>query len=269
MTDQEPARFDTKIAIVLREDLPVWQKLNMTAFLASGVAHTAAESVGEAYCDGDGTKYLQGPAAAWLITATGPVAGSGVRFEHRGTNRMRAVTSNAWPPGPPHCPVGPKARPGPTCSGGGVGSMATTAWRFSGTEGADDAVLRLKQLDTQELIDVQDVAVLRWPQYAAGPLSHEHVTDEGSKVSSLVHKLRHPVIDSSMIASVMGDMVPGTSALVLLSTDAAIDKVVMAFEGRAMELIRSDLSVQQQDRLRAAFSGPAQTRPAATQEGDR
>jgi hypothetical protein len=58
MSDQEPVRFDTKIAIVLHEDLPVWQKLNMTAFLASGVAHTAAESVGEAYCDGDGTKYL-------------------------------------------------------------------------------------------------------------------------------------------------------------------------------------------------------------------
>jgi len=47
--------------------------------------------------------------------------------------------------------------------------MSTTAWRFSGTEGADDAVLRLKQLDTQDLIVVQDVAVLRWPQYAAAP----------------------------------------------------------------------------------------------------
>lgn len=30
-------QFDTKIAIVLREDLPVWQKLNMTAFLVSGI----------------------------------------------------------------------------------------------------------------------------------------------------------------------------------------------------------------------------------------
>ena len=47
--------------------------------------------------------------------------------------------------------------------------MSTTAWRFSGTEGADGAVLRLKQLDAQELIDVQDVAVLRWPQTAAAP----------------------------------------------------------------------------------------------------
>jgi Protein of unknown function (DUF2000) len=29
--------FDTKVAVVVREDLPVWQKLNLTAFLTSGV----------------------------------------------------------------------------------------------------------------------------------------------------------------------------------------------------------------------------------------
>ena len=80
--------------------------------------------------------------------------------------------------------------------------MSTTAWRFSGTEGADDAVLRLKQLDTQELIDVQDVAVIRRPQYAAGPQVQEHVTDEGSKASSFAKKLRKACIDGSMVESV-------------------------------------------------------------------
>jgi hypothetical protein len=58
MTDYEPARFESKIALVLRADLPAWQKLNMTAFLASGIAHGAAESVGKPYYDGDGTEYL-------------------------------------------------------------------------------------------------------------------------------------------------------------------------------------------------------------------
>jgi uncharacterized membrane protein len=135
--------------------------------------------------------------------------------------------------------------------------MSTTAWRFSGTEGADEAVLRLKRLDAQELIDVQDVAVLRWPQYAAGPQAQEHVTEEGSKASSFAKKLRKAGIDSSMVESVKGDMTPGTSALVLLSADAAIDTVAKAFEGHAMELMRSDLSVQQEDRVRAAFSDPA------------
>jgi uncharacterized membrane protein len=135
--------------------------------------------------------------------------------------------------------------------------MSTTAWRFTGTEGADEAVLRLKQLDAQELIDVQDVAVLRWPHYASQPTAQEHVTEEASRVSSLVSKLRHASIDGSMIETVKGDMVPGTSVLMLLSSDAAVDTVARAFEGQGMELVRSDLSVQQQDRLRAAFGDPA------------
>jgi hypothetical protein len=58
MTTEMPARPDTKIAVILREDLAAWQKLNMTAFLVSGVAHTSPESIGEAYADADGTKYL-------------------------------------------------------------------------------------------------------------------------------------------------------------------------------------------------------------------
>ncbi len=134
---------------------------------------------------------------------------------------------------------------------------ALTAWRFSGTEGADDAVLRLKQLDAQQVIDVQDAAVIRWPKYAGAPTAQEHVTAEGSKVSSLVRKVSKAGIDSSMVESVKGDLTPGTSALVLLSSDAAIGAVVKAFEGQDMELIRSDLSVQQQDQVRAAFGDRA------------
>jgi uncharacterized membrane protein len=81
------------------------------------------------------------------------------------------------------------------------------------------------------------------------------VTAEGSKASSFAKKLTKAGIDTSMLDAVKGDMTPGTSALVLLSADAAIDTVAQAFEGHAMELMRSDLSVQQEDRLRAAFAG--------------
>ncbi|ORT58560.1 DUF2000 domain-containing protein [Streptomyces sp. CB03238] len=55
-----PTRFDwdTKIAVVLRDDLQDWQKLNVTAFTTSGIAATVDGVVGEPYVDGDGTKYL-------------------------------------------------------------------------------------------------------------------------------------------------------------------------------------------------------------------
>jgi hypothetical protein len=55
---QPTVRFDTKIAVILRADLAPWQELNVTAFLASGVAASAPESIGEHYADADGTKYL-------------------------------------------------------------------------------------------------------------------------------------------------------------------------------------------------------------------
>jgi hypothetical protein len=37
-------RFDTKIAIAVREDLEQWQKLNVTAFLASAIAFGVPEA---------------------------------------------------------------------------------------------------------------------------------------------------------------------------------------------------------------------------------
>jgi hypothetical protein len=51
-------RFETKIAIAVREDLAPWQKLNVTAFLASAVAGAHPEVIGERYEDGSGNFYL-------------------------------------------------------------------------------------------------------------------------------------------------------------------------------------------------------------------
>ena len=51
--------FDTKVAVVVREGLAVWQELNVTAFLMSGVvADAGAGVVGEPYEDADGRRYL-------------------------------------------------------------------------------------------------------------------------------------------------------------------------------------------------------------------
>ena len=52
------ASFDTKVAIVLLDDLAVWQKANAAAFLVSGIAATAPDLVGEPYADGSGNRYL-------------------------------------------------------------------------------------------------------------------------------------------------------------------------------------------------------------------
>jgi hypothetical protein len=51
-------RFDTKIAVLLRDDIEQWQRLNVTAFVVSGIAAARPELIGEPYEDADGTEYL-------------------------------------------------------------------------------------------------------------------------------------------------------------------------------------------------------------------
>jgi hypothetical protein len=50
--------FDTKAAVVLRYDLAAWQRLNVCAFLMSGISAAGGEAIGEDYLDADGNHYL-------------------------------------------------------------------------------------------------------------------------------------------------------------------------------------------------------------------
>ncbi|HEX6959035.1 MAG TPA: DUF2000 family protein [Ferrovibrio sp.] len=51
--------FTTKIAIVVRQDLAVWQKLNVAAFVASGIAAAVPDCIGEPYIDATGRSYAR------------------------------------------------------------------------------------------------------------------------------------------------------------------------------------------------------------------
>ena len=50
--------FDTKIAIIIRDDLATWQKLNVTAFLMSGITGANPWIVGKTYQDRGGKRHL-------------------------------------------------------------------------------------------------------------------------------------------------------------------------------------------------------------------
>ena len=50
--------FETKLVVILRDDLPVWQKINAAIFLVSGIAGTDPDTVGEPYEDASGGQYL-------------------------------------------------------------------------------------------------------------------------------------------------------------------------------------------------------------------
>jgi hypothetical protein len=67
-------QFDTKIAIVLDEDLAVWQKANVTGFLMSGIAATDPALAGEPYVDGSGNRYLPMCRQPIMVYAAGRTA---------------------------------------------------------------------------------------------------------------------------------------------------------------------------------------------------
>ena len=70
--------FDTKIAVILRQDLATWQKLNVTAFTISGIAASADDVTGEPYGDGSGNIYLP----MFRQPVPSRAARSGVRPKH-------------------------------------------------------------------------------------------------------------------------------------------------------------------------------------------
>ena len=49
--------FTTKIAVVVRDDLALWQKLNVACFLSGGLVGSYPELAGERYRDASGRSY--------------------------------------------------------------------------------------------------------------------------------------------------------------------------------------------------------------------
>jgi|SRR5215469_10912253 len=160
--------------------------------------------------------------------------------------------------------------------------MATlTAWKFVTPYGADDALMTLEKLQTEQLIQIQDAAVVSWEPGRSKPKTHEmHSTKKtgslggafwgflfgliffipilglaiGAATGALFGSLADVGISDQFINSVREKVTPGTSALFLLSSDAVIDRVKAEFPGNEAELISTNLSREQEDKLREAFA---------------
>jgi hypothetical protein len=66
--------FDTKVAILVLDDLAVWQKLNVTAFLATGIAGAVPEAMGEPYEDAANRRFTPLLGQPILVFAANPRA---------------------------------------------------------------------------------------------------------------------------------------------------------------------------------------------------
>jgi hypothetical protein len=81
---------ETKIAVVVREDLATWQKLNVTAFAVSGIAATSPHTVGEPYVDASDVRYL--PMFGQPVLVFAATAAQLRKAHHRALERELAVT---------------------------------------------------------------------------------------------------------------------------------------------------------------------------------
>ena len=160
--------------------------------------------------------------------------------------------------------------------------MATlTAWKFDSPYGADDALATLEKLQGEALIQVQDAAVVSWEPDRKKPKTREmHSTKKagalgggfwgllfgliffvpilglaiGAAAGAMAGSLGDVGISDAFIKTVRDKVTPGTSALFLLSSDAVIDRVSDEFKGTKPELISTNLSAEQEDKLREAFA---------------
>jgi len=160
--------------------------------------------------------------------------------------------------------------------------MATlTVWKFADPDGAEKAISTLEVLQSQELIKVHDAAEVRWDQGNKRPKTRQLNNlaglgavngafwgmlfgllffvpllgmAVGAAAGAIGGSMADVGIDDDFIASVRAKVQPGTSALFVMTSDAVIDKVHEAFEGQQAELIRTNLSDEEEVRLREVFA---------------
>lgn len=158
---------------------------------------------------------------------------------------------------------------------------ALTVLKFPTADGADQLLGTLENLQRQQLITVQDGAIVTWPEGAKKPKTRQlnSLTGAGALggafwgmlfgllffvpilglaigagLGALMASKADTGIDDNFIAQVRQKVTPGTSALFLLSSGAVIDRVMEAVKGIPMELVSTNLPADQEAKLRAAFA---------------
>jgi uncharacterized membrane protein len=162
--------------------------------------------------------------------------------------------------------------------------MASTlvVLKFDSPEGADKGLEIALTLQKQQLLQMLDAAIVTWPKGKKKPKTRHltNLTCEGAwygafwgmlfgflffmpflgaaiggAMGALSGHFAEYGIGSEFIEQVRGKVKEGTSAMFLLLGQVTTDRVVEAFKGAPkFEIIASNLSHEQEDRLKAAFA---------------
>jgi uncharacterized membrane protein len=156
-----------------------------------------------------------------------------------------------------------------------------TVWKFDSPSGAENAINTLQDLAKQELIKIYDAATVSWEPGAKKPKTRQlnNLTGAGAlggmfwgmlfgliffvpllgaaigaASGAIGGALTDVGIDDDFIKEVRREVTPGTSALFVMTSDAVQDKVRDAFAGQHPQLLRTNLSTEQESALREVFA---------------
>jgi len=160
--------------------------------------------------------------------------------------------------------------------------MATlTVWKFDSTSGAENALALLERMQKEELVQVNDAAYVYWQEGRKKPKTEQlhHMGSAGALGGSFwgllfgliffvpllgmavwaamgawAGSMTDVGIDDTFIKEVRRQVTPGTSALFVMTSAAVADKVIEEFKDTGASLVSTNLSKEQEAKLREAFA---------------
>lgn len=155
-----------------------------------------------------------------------------------------------------------------------------TVWKFDNPDAAQQSLTKIAGLQKEHLLTVVDAATVSWPVGKKRPKTRQAVNLAaaggldgafwgmlfgliffvpflgaaiGAAWGAILGSMADYGIDDTLIKNVREQVTEGTSALFLLTADETADRVVEAFQGAHVQLIQSNLSREQEDKLREMF----------------
>jgi len=160
--------------------------------------------------------------------------------------------------------------------------MATlTVLKFDTADGAENELEVIEDLNKQQMIKLHDAAIVTWPKGKNKPKT-KHLTSltgagalsgafwgllfgilffiplfglvVGATIGAFAGSMTHMGINEDFIKSVRSKVTEGTSALFLMTSDAVEDRVVEAMKKSKFEIIATNLSKEEEEKMRATFA---------------
>jgi uncharacterized membrane protein len=156
--------------------------------------------------------------------------------------------------------------------------------KFATATGAEEALNTLIGLQKQQLLTMEDAAIVSWPEGKKKPTTKQAANlvaagaldgafwgmlfgllffmpflgaAIGALSGALGGKLADFGIDDNFIKQVREQVTPGTSALFIMARDVVVDRVAESFKDVDFEIIATNLSKEQEAQLKAAFADEA------------